>query len=106
MPVSELLTGTIARTHYRLPRRYTNLTSNQMDLWDAFYYLATKAQLDLAVTLESATSEIEHQRVLTRAELVPPGTFDTSTRALTDLTGIDRRSIGEFLDEAEELDLL
>lgn len=104
--LNEVLASSYARTHYKLPRRYTNLTSNQMDLWDAFYFLATKAQLDLVAALESAASETERQRLLTRAELVPPGTFDTSTRALTDLTGIDRRAIGEFLDEAEELDLL
>jgi hypothetical protein len=91
---------------YLLPKRYTNLTANQMDLWDALYFLAAQTQQRLHQQLAEATTHSARQTALIRLELHPPGTLNTSTAELRQLTGVERRAIGDFLAEVEQPGLI
>jgi hypothetical protein len=77
-----------------------------MDLWDTLYYLAAKKDREIHAKSLQASENKGQSPLNLRVEMYRPGTIETSTRTLTELTGIDRRAIGEFLEETEQQGLI
>ncbi|NWJ46920.1 MAG: hypothetical protein HXX08_13750 [Chloroflexi bacterium] len=86
-------------THYRLPKAFACLTANEIDLWDTIFYLAAKTRLEIL----SLPTEKERQ-LAWRAN--PPGSFETNTPELVELSGVGRQDVGDIISKAENKGLL
>lgn len=98
MPVNKSLPD--EPTFYFLPRRYTNLSASQLDLWDAFYFLAARNQWQLQRARQQAQTSVEIEAAEARLAAYPPGSFETSTGELEKLTGVNREAIKNFREDA------